>query len=561
MEKKRKHKPDPVLQRLGTLRMVLCVIAVVCCAGIVFSAVNLAAPPKQTETKGTEAPKETVNTELPPESAAPQDGQEGESTESTTVETAEPPGDQEMKEDGSNDNGNKKDGGSSWVNSGDQGGSEDPESAGKGNSPGIRSTAMANEGKPALTAPEATEQVPAEAETEATEQVPAEGETEATEQESTEAETEVTEQEPAETGTEAVEQEPAVPETTQADPSGTGSLGNEISALPSADPRRSAETEETPKAPGWALPLLIGSIFGLLVDLGGIAICTRSIGARKKELQSQRRKAEVQRAYVVPEETGTTQVQTLQEQEVPGGMTVGSLQNIGGRPYQEDSSGVASLSDGILAVVADGMGGLANGDKVSQKIVMTMMGYSKSLRPGQMDDVLPRMVQSVAAEVNKMLGPEGLYKSGSTLMTVLVRQNRFHWAAVGDSHIYLYREGQLVQLNQEHNRGQELLYQALAGELTFDEVRADPKKSGLTSFVGMGELKYVEKSLSSIALKAGDRILLMTDGVFNALSDQEIAAVLARNPDVKTAAQMMERGVLAKAAPHQDNFTAIILGF
>ena len=518
MEKKRKHKPDPVLQRLGTLRMVLCVIAVACCAGIVFSAVNLAAPPKHTETKETEAPKEAVNTELNPEPAAPQDGTEAETTEPTKGATTESPEDHKKKDDGSNDNGNKKDDGSSWVSSGDQGGSEDPKSAGEGNFPGIRSTAMANEGKPTVTAP-------AETETGSTEQVPAEA------------------------------------ETTQADSSGTGSLENEISALPSAEPRRSTETEETPKAPGWALPLLIGSIFGLLVDLGGIVICTRSIGARKKELQSQRRKAEVQRAYVVPEETGTTQVQTLQEQEVPDGMTVGSLQNIGGRPYQEDSSGVASLSDGVLAVVADGMGGLANGDKVSQKIVMTMMGYSKSLRPGQMDDVLPRMVQSVAAEVNKMLGPEGLYKSGSTLMTVLVRQNRFHWAAVGDSHIYLYREGQLVQLNQEHNRGQELLYQALAGELTFDEVRADSKKSGLTSFVGMGELKYVEKSLSSIALKAGDRILLMTDGVFNALSDQEIAAVLARNPDVKTAAQMMERGVLAKAAPHQDNFTAIILGF
>ena len=516
MERKRKHKPDPVLQRLGTLRMVLCVIAVACCAGIVFSAVNLAVPPKQTETKETEAPKETVNTEPKAEPAAPQNGPKAETMEPTKEPTTEPPEDHKKKNGDSDDKEDKRDGGSSWVDSGDQGGledqggSEDFESAGEENSP--------------PTASEATEQVSAEAETGSTEQVPAEA------------------------------------ETTQADSSGTGSLENEISALPSAEPRRSTETEETPKAPGWALPLLIGSIFGLLVDLGGIVVCTHSIGARKKELQSQRRKAEVQRAYVVPEETGTTQVQTLQEQEVPDGMTVGSLQNIGGRPYQEDSSGVASLSDGVLAVVADGMGGLANGDKVSQKIVMTMMGYSKSLRPGQMDDVLPRMVQSVAAEVNKMLGPEGLYKSGSTLMTVLVRQNRFHWAAVGDSHIYLYREGQLVQLNQEHNRGQELLYQALAGELTFDEVRADSKKSGLTSFVGMGELKYVEKSLSSIALKAGDRILLMTDGVFNALSDQEIAAVLARNPDVKTAAQMMERGVLAKAAPHQDNFTAIILG-
>ena len=252
--------------------------------------------------------------------------------------------------------------------------------------------------------------------------------------------------------------------------------------------------------------------------------------------------------------------QSLPEQPVPGRITVGSLQNIGGRPYQEDSSGVANLSDGALAVVADGMGGLSNGDKVSQKIIFTMMGFAKALRPGQMDGVLFQMVKGTVDVVNRMLGKDGLYKSGSTLMAVLVRGNRFHWIAVGDSHIYLFRDGQLIQLNQEHNRGQDLLRHAIAGELTFDEVRADPKKSGLTSFIGMGEIKYVEKSLDSISLHPGDRIVLMTDGVFNALSDSEIAAVLAQNPDVKTAARMMEQGVLSKAAPHQDNFTAVILG-
>lgn len=239
---------------------------------------------------------------------------------------------------------------------------------------------------------------------------------------------------------------------------------------------------------------------------------------------------------------------------------VGKLHNIGARPYQEDSFGVTTLDDGILAVVADGMGGLSGGDKVSQKIVYTMLGYGDSLKPGQMDGVLLGMVKGVNETVNRMLGPSGLYKSGSTLLAVLVRGGGFHWITVGDSHIYFHHRGKLVQLNQEHNRGQELLHKAIRDEISFENVRRDPKKSGLTSFIGMGQLKYVDRSISRIPLEPGDRIILSTDGVFNALPDQAIEAVLNQIPDVQTAASELERLVLSRAIPTQDNFTAIILG-
>lgn len=304
----------------------------------------------------------------------------------------------------------------------------------------------------------------------------------------------------------------------------------------------------------------------LAADIVGILLCTQAIDRRKQALReardghrtAQRRVQDTARTAAVA--GGTAPRASRTPAGATGGISVGNLQNIGGRPYQEDSSGVCALSDGVLAVVADGMGGLSGGDKVSQKIVYTMLDYSKSLQPGQMDGVLARMVKGVTDTVNRMLGPDGLYKSGSTLLAVMIRQKRLNWITVGDSHICLYRNGRLIQLNQEHNRGQELLRKAIAGELSFEEVRADPKKSGLTSFVGMGTLKYVEQSLCSIPLKSGDRVVLMTDGVFNALSDSEIAVVLAQNPDVTAAARMMEQGVLAKAAPHQDNFTAVILG-
>lgn len=242
------------------------------------------------------------------------------------------------------------------------------------------------------------------------------------------------------------------------------------------------------------------------------------------------------------------------------GPQVGMLHNIGARPYQEDSIGTGTLEDGILAVVADGMGGLSGGDKVSQLIVRTMLDLSSKLRPGQFDGVLEQMLARVNQDVNQMLGTDGIYKSGSTLLAVLLRNGRFHWLTVGDSRIYLYHDGYLTQLNQEHNRGQEQILRAVRGEISFPEARATSKKSNVTSFLGMGKLKYVEKSVRSIPLAPGDRVLLMTDGVFNALTDKGIASVLAENPDVQAAADMLERLVVNHGNSKQDNFSAIILG-
>lgn len=249
-----------------------------------------------------------------------------------------------------------------------------------------------------------------------------------------------------------------------------------------------------------------------------------------------------------------------ENRETRNTIQIAGLHNIGARPYQEDSMGAEELNDGILAVVADGMGGLSGGDRVSQKIVYTMLEYGKKLPPDQIDGVLETMVNGVNQEVNQMLGPDGLYKSGSTLLAVLIRNHQFQWITVGDSRIYYYHQGRLSQLNQEHNVGQDMLIKATRGELSFEDARNAPKKGRVTSFIGMGTLKYVDKSCRSIKLEAGDRLLLMTDGVFNALPDQTILSVLANYPDVQMEATKLEQFVLQAGHPKQDNFTAIILG-
>ncbi len=238
---------------------------------------------------------------------------------------------------------------------------------------------------------------------------------------------------------------------------------------------------------------------------------------------------------------------------------VGKLHNIGRRKGQQDSLGLTEYNGGTLAVVADGMGGLADGDRVSQKIVMTLLQDSTKLSGGSPDNKLYEMVAHANREVNKMLGPEGLYKSGSTLLAVMAEKDGFHWAAVGDSHIYLFRAGKLLLMNREHVYEAELIQKAINGENSFAEVKTNPKKGGLTSFIGMGNLKYIDGSIDKVTSGEGDWILLMSDGVFNTVPEPDMCRLLNEAPSAKVAAERLEQEVLRRQNPKQDNFTAIIL--
>ncbi len=242
-----------------------------------------------------------------------------------------------------------------------------------------------------------------------------------------------------------------------------------------------------------------------------------------------------------------------------GKCEIGTLHNIGKRGVQQDCLGTTETKGGTFAIVADGMGGLADGDKVSQKIVFSMLKDASALPVGGNERCLYEMVARANREVNKMLGPSGLYKSGSTLISVLVEEGVFHWVSVGDSRIYMYRAGQLIQINPEHTFEGELLQQAVNGEISFAEAKKHPKRKGLTSFIGMGELKYVDGSKRGIPTESGDSLLLMSDGVFNTLKESEICDIIRENEDVKQAALILEQEVLNKANPKQDNFTAVIL--
>ena len=151
------------------------------------------------------------------------------------------------------------------------------------------------------------------------------------------------------------------------------------------------------------------------------------------------------------------------------GIRIGKLHGLGARSSQQDCFSVSPEeiipTHGLLAIVADGMCGLQDGDRVSQKAVTTMMDSFYNLQ-GEPELVLLSLLGSANMAVNAMLGPENYSKSGSTLVAGLIKNNRFYYLSVGDSRICLMRDGALYQLNREHIYRDELYIRALNGEGT-----------------------------------------------------------------------------------------------
>lgn len=324
--------------------------------------------------------------------------------------------------------------------------------------------------------------------------------------------------------------------------------------------------------------IFAGFIIGAVLFMLGIAL--HSIGKRRKwartekdfkEAENMKKREEMEitermeecGSIAHPDYDGSTH-KTAMLYQVQADMplkTIGKVHHIGRRKNQQDTLGTAVTRMGLLAVVSDGMGGLSDGEKVSQQAVMGMMSAADKVSADSLENPLFEMLGQTNAQIRNMLGPARMYKSGATLLAVLVDGHRFHWISVGDSRIYLKCGHHILQLNSEHIYKRQLLLDAVNGKISFSKASTDVQRDRLISFLGMGDLKYVEGSLHPMNVEPGDRLLLMSDGIFHTISEDEILNILESTENAAQAAAQMERRVLEADNQKQDNFTCVILDF
>lgn len=240
-----------------------------------------------------------------------------------------------------------------------------------------------------------------------------------------------------------------------------------------------------------------------------------------------------------------------------------AVQGIGSREQQEDDWTLVNASDvtqarkmGILAVVADGMGGMANGALASSTGIRVITNaFQQMNRSMPLERQLTGAIRYAAEAVRSLLHGGG----GSTVIACIMHEEQLYYAGVGDSFLYLLRQGTLIRINREQN----VLHQRYLEWIRDGIVETSAKQGvsqphAVTCFLGADPLSDVDCLHRAMPLENGDTLLLCSDGIGGVLSPEEIKMCIGM-PDANAGAAALKQAVLSKGRRHQDNFTGIVI--
>jgi serine/threonine protein phosphatase PrpC len=235
------------------------------------------------------------------------------------------------------------------------------------------------------------------------------------------------------------------------------------------------------------------------------------------------------------------------------------------RDHNEDSAFVDEQNS--FFVVADGMGGHAAGE-VASAMAVEVVRQSLEIARGRMDSFarapseegrreLVGLLQSAVLAAHQAVFQRGIKEAdkqgmGTTLDAVVIAGREAFVAHVGDSRTYLIRDQRTAQITTDHTVAEVLV---IEGKLSVEEAQVSPLRTVLVNALGVSSEVGVE--MAHIELRAGDRLLLCSDGLHDYfMADEEIAEKLGKGDVHPTLQAMVE---LAKDRGGHDNITGVVI--
>jgi len=222
-----------------------------------------------------------------------------------------------------------------------------------------------------------------------------------------------------------------------------------------------------------------------------------------------------------------------------------------------------SQEDGYLMVVAEGMGGAAAGERASALAVESIKTYALNTLKwffhigGSEESVLLSELKQSLEIADRVVADEGeanarLYGMGTTLTIAYSVGTDLYIAHAGDSRAYLFREGKLEQVTQDHTLVQLMIS---GGVISPEDARHHARRNIVTNVIG-GPNAGVHAEIHKVKINEGDVLLICSDGLTEPVEDAQIARVLEGEPDPEAAAQRLIDLALENGGP--DNVTAIV---
>jgi protein phosphatase len=227
------------------------------------------------------------------------------------------------------------------------------------------------------------------------------------------------------------------------------------------------------------------------------------------------------------------------------------VSNVGPRPDNQDSAVIGPR----LVAVADGVGGNVGGAVASSLVAGWLVPLSASrthVEPGAegLLGVITGANERLAAAVS--LTPR-LRTMATTLVTVLLDETGCTVGHIGDSRVYLLRDGRLSQVTSDHSLVQALID---AGQLTPAQAAVHPQRSVVYAALHGDVDDRTSVDLITVDVREGDRFLLCSDGLSDVVPADRLEAVLAGADTPQAAAKALVETALG--APAHDNVTVVV---
>ena len=234
---------------------------------------------------------------------------------------------------------------------------------------------------------------------------------------------------------------------------------------------------------------------------------------------------------------------------------VANLQLLGDREQQQDAFFISPLvlydESGLLALLCDGMGGMAQGGQIAAEVIA-------ALRDAGIADMQPEDIAALLYNISRSVFERYRGQGGTTLLLAYAKRGVLWFYSVGDSDLFLLRNGELYATNQRQEYESELLLRALHDGSPVELAFTNPQHGALSHYIGAERIEC-DCLKRPFPLRDGDNLLLCSDGISDTLTLAQLQAALREKP--QQACDIMQRAIEAAQKAGQDNATAIIIRF
>jgi len=221
------------------------------------------------------------------------------------------------------------------------------------------------------------------------------------------------------------------------------------------------------------------------------------------------------------------------------------------RKVNQDSFGSVKTAWGDLYVVADGMGGHKGGETASKLTVTLLCDEFKNNQVKNPTKFLTEKLVLADEVVRKKADDDNKLKGmGTTVVAVIIKNNKAYYAHVGDSRIYLFRNKKGTQLTKDHSYVQQLVDQGL---IKPEEAENHPQKNKILQAIGIGNVK---PSSDTTDLYKNDFLLLCSDGLSGEVNKEEMWSFIESSSPMESCKNLVN---LANKRGGPDNSTVIII--